>query len=81
MRFAPTAYDNQHGSLFKLTQTSTVSAYLVEFEFLANWLVGLSLVDMLSYVILGLKMEIHREVLARQASSISQATGLNRLQL
>ncbi|GAU21767.1 hypothetical protein TSUD_328920 [Trifolium subterraneum] len=36
LRFAPTAYDDPRGKLFKLQQTSTVASYLTEFETLAN---------------------------------------------
>ncbi|CAJ2630725.1 unnamed protein product [Trifolium pratense] len=79
-RFAPTAYDDPRGNLFKLTQSTTVAAYLVEFEALANRIVGLSSADLLSCFISGLKLDIRREVLARQPTSLTQAAGLARLQ-
>ncbi|XP_058785825.1 uncharacterized protein LOC131660580 [Vicia villosa] len=78
-RFAPTAFDDPHGNLFKLTQSSSVTSYLTEFEALANHLEGLSKVDLLSCFISGLKTEVRREVLAQQPRSISQAVGLARL--
>lgn len=80
LHFAPTAYDDPRGKLFKLQQTDSVASYLSEFEYLANRIVGLSLHDLLSCFISGLKSEIRREVLAQQPSSLSQATGLARLQ-
>jgi hypothetical protein len=79
-RFAPTAYDDPRGNLFKLTQSTTVAAYLVEFEALANRIVGLSPADLLSCFISGLKVDIRREVLSRQPTSLTQAAGLARLQ-
>ncbi|GAU39167.1 hypothetical protein TSUD_147890 [Trifolium subterraneum] len=80
LRFAPTAYDDPRGKLFKLQQTTTVSAYLSEFESIANRIVGLSPPDLLSFFISGLRSEICQEVLAQQPSSLSQAVGLARLQ-
>lgn len=74
------AYDNPRGKLFNLQQTDSVASYLSEFESLANRIVGLSLHDLLSCFISGLKSEIRREVLAQQPSSLSQATGFARLQ-
>lgn len=79
-RFAPTAFDDPRGKLFKLTQSSTVTAYLTEFEALANRLEGLSEVDLLSCFVSGLRMDIRREVLTQRPITISQATGLARLQ-
>lgn len=65
LRFAPTVYDDPKGKLFKLQQTSSVSSYLSDFEALANRIVGLSPLDLLSCFISGLKPEIRREVLAQ----------------
>ena len=79
-RFAPTAFDDPRGKLFKLTQSTTVAAYLTEFEALANRLEGLSDADLLSCFISGLKSDVRREVVVQQPTSISQASGLARLQ-
>lgn len=70
-RFAPTAYDDPRGNLFKLTQTSTVAVYLTEFVALANRLDGFSNADLLSCFISGLKIEICSEVLAHQPTTLS----------
>lgn len=78
-RFALTAYDDPRGKLFKLTQSTTVAAYLTEFEALANRLEGLSPADLLSCFISGLKTEIRREIPAFRSFSLSQAAGLARL--
>ncbi|CAL5189606.1 unnamed protein product [Lathyrus oleraceus] len=79
-RFAPTAFDDPRGNLFKLTQSTTVAAYLTEFEAIANRLEGLSAADLLSCFVSGLKTEIRREILALQPTTIAQAAGLARLQ-
>lgn len=70
-RFAPTAYDDPRGKLFKLLQTTSVAAYLSEFESLANRIVGLSTPDLLSCFISGLKPEIRREVLSQQPTTLT----------
>ncbi|MCH81666.1 hypothetical protein A2U01_0002457 [Trifolium medium] len=80
LRFAPTAYDDPKGKLFKLIQTTFVAAYLTEFESLANRVLGLSQMDLLSCFISGLKPEVRREVLTQQPATLNQATGLARLQ-
>jgi hypothetical protein len=72
-RFAPTAYDDLRGKLFKLQQSGSVAGYLGEFESLANRIVGLSPRDLLSCFVSGLKPEIRREVLAQQPIDLSQA--------
>jgi hypothetical protein len=72
-RFAPTAYDDLRGKLFKLQQSGSVAGYLGEFESLANHIVGLSPRDLLSCFVSGLKPEIRREVLAQQPIDLSQA--------
>nr|KYP68937.1 Retrotransposon-derived protein PEG10 [Cajanus cajan] len=78
-RFAPTAFDDPRGRLFKLTQTTTVSAFLTEFEAVANRVTGLSPQFLLSCFIFGLKPEIRREVIAQQPPSLTHAVGLARL--
>jgi hypothetical protein len=80
LRFAPTAYDDPKGKLFKLQQSSSVAAYLSEFEALANRIFGLSPADLLSCFVSGLKPEIRREVIAQRPFDLSQAAGLARLQ-
>lgn len=74
-RFAPTAFDDPWGNLFKLTQSTIVASYLAEFEALANRLEGLSAADLLSCFVSGLKLEIRHEVVAQQPTTISQAIG------
>nr|KYP33764.1 hypothetical protein KK1_045361 [Cajanus cajan] len=78
-RFAPTAFDDPRGKLFKLTQSSSVTEYLTEFESLANRIDGLQPFLLLSCFISGLTLELRRDVIAHQPTSISQAVGFARL--
>ena len=78
--FAPSQYEDPTGALFKLTQKTTVNAYLSKFEDLANHVVGLPAPFLLQCFISGLSSDICREVQALQPLTISQAAGLARLQ-
>lgn len=40
-RFAPSQYEDPTGALFKLMQRGTINSYLLDFEDLANCIVGL----------------------------------------
>jgi len=79
-RFAPTFYDDPKGALFKLTQKGTINKYLMEFERLANRVVGLPPPFLLSCFISGLCPDIRDEVMALQPISLLQATALAKLQ-
>jgi hypothetical protein len=79
-RFAPSYYDDPASALFKLTQRSTVNIYLIEFERLANRIVGLPQPFLLSRFISGLSPEIRREVQALRPVTLCQATALAKLQ-
>ncbi|WVZ24645.1 hypothetical protein V8G54_003189 [Vigna mungo] len=61
-RFAPKTFKDPRGKLFKLVQTTTVSDFLIEFEAIANPVVGLPPSFLLSCFISGLKPEIRHEV-------------------
>lgn len=63
-RFATTTYEDPTGLLCKLQQRSSVTAYLSEFESLANRIVGLPAPFVLSCFISGLSPSIRREVQA-----------------
>jgi len=73
-------YEDPTGLLCKLQQRSSVSAYLSEFESLANRVVGLPATFILSYFISGLNPTIHREVQVLQPVSLVQAVTYARLQ-
>ncbi|XP_028220447.1 uncharacterized protein LOC114402121 [Glycine soja] len=79
-RFASSQYDDPTGTLFKLTQRTTVAAYLSEFEDTANRVVGLPPHFLLSCFVSGLNPDIRREVQALQPLTLVQAAGLARLQ-
>ncbi|XP_077219125.1 uncharacterized protein LOC143853291 [Tasmannia lanceolata] len=79
-RFGPSQYVDHQGALSKLTQTTTVLAYITDFETLANRTDGLPPSFMLSCFISGLKPEIRREVQVSQPTHLAQAIGLAKLQ-
>lgn len=62
VRFSSSAYEDPTGVLCKLTQCSIVSAYLSEFEALANRVIGLPASFVLSCFVSGLSPAIRREV-------------------
>lgn len=79
-RFASSTYKDSTCSLCKLQQCSSVSAYLSEFESLANRIVGLPAPFVLSYFISGLSLAIRQEVQVLQPISLAQAVAYARLQ-
>lgn len=79
-RFAPSQFEDPTGALFKLTQKTTVQAYLSEFEDLANRVVGLPPHFLLSCFVAGLQADIRREVQPLQPLTVTQAAGLARMQ-
>ena len=64
IRFVPFQYEDPTGSLFKLTQRGSVANYLSEFKDLANRIVGLPTLFLLSCFVSGLALDIRREVQA-----------------
>ncbi|GJY14853.1 transposon ty3-G gag-pol polyprotein [Tanacetum coccineum] len=61
-RFGPSTYDNHQAALFKLQQTSTVTAYQTEFERLSNCVVGLPPEALLNCFVSGLRQDIQQEL-------------------
>ena len=78
--FASSTYEDPTGLLCKLQQRSSVSAYLSEFESLANRIVGLPTPFVLSCFISGLSPAIRREVQVLQPISLAQEVSYARLQ-
>lgn len=68
--FAPSHYEDPIGSLFKLTQQGPVNDYLLEFEALANRIIGLPPPFLLSCFISELFLEIRCEVQTLQPLSM-----------
>lgn len=62
MWFALTVFSDPQDKVFKFTQTSSIVDYLSDFEALANCIVGLPSLFLLSCFVLGLKFDIKREV-------------------
>ena len=79
-RFALSTYEDPTGLLCKLQQHSSVSTYFFEFESLANRIVGLSAMFVLSCFISGLSPAIRREVQVLQPVSLVQVVAYARLQ-
>nr|GEV01627.1 hypothetical protein [Tanacetum cinerariifolium] len=78
-RFGPSSYDNHQAALFKLKQTSTVTAYQTEFERLCNCVVGLPPEALLNCFISGLRQDIQQELSILRPHTITQAIGLAKL--
>ena len=78
-RFLSSTYEDPTGLLCKLTQRSIVSAYLSEFEALANRIIGLLAPFVLSCFVSGLNPVIQREVQVMQPHSLVQAISFARL--
>ncbi|XP_039121357.1 uncharacterized protein LOC120258078 [Dioscorea cayenensis subsp. rotundata] len=79
LRFGPSSFINHEARLFKLRQTSTVTAYLQEFEGLSNRVPGLSQQSLLNCFLSGLRDEIQRELYMVKPTSLHDAMGLARL--
>ena len=79
-QFATTMYEDPTGLLCKLQQRSSVTAYLSEFESLANRIVDLPAPLILSCFISGLNPAIRREMQVLQPISLAQAVSYARLQ-
>lgn len=61
-RFGPSSYDNHQATLFKLFQTTTVTAYQTEFERLGNRITGLPNDALLNCFLYGLQSNISQEL-------------------
>ncbi|GJT99429.1 ty3-gypsy retrotransposon protein [Tanacetum coccineum] len=79
LRFGPSTYENHQATLFKLKQTSTVSAYQTEFERISNFVNGLSPEALLNCFISGLRADIQNEIAIHHPTSLQQAYGLAKL--
>lgn len=80
IRFVLSHFNDRPGSLFKLTQTSSVKEYQTQFELLSNCISGLPPQFSLTCFVFGLKRHIRREVQALQLLTLVQAIGLAKIQ-
>jgi len=78
-RFSSSAYEDPTRVLCKLTQRSTVSAYLSEFEALANRVIGLPAPFVLNCFVSRPSPAIRGEVQVMQPHSLAQAVSFARL--
>ncbi|XP_020206869.1 uncharacterized protein LOC109791920 [Cajanus cajan] len=79
LEFGPSPYDCPRSTLFKLSQSNSVSNYYTEFMSLANRVYGLSPDALLDCFISGLKPDLKREVIAQNPLSILKAVSLAKL--
>ncbi|KAK9053619.1 hypothetical protein SSX86_024693 [Deinandra increscens subsp. villosa] len=79
LRFGPSSYENHQSTLFKLRQTTTVTAYQTDFERLANRVIGLSPETLKNCFISGLKSDIQNELAILHPHTLHQTYGLARL--
>ncbi|GKB30446.1 ty3-gypsy retrotransposon protein [Tanacetum coccineum] len=79
LRFGPSTYENHQATLFKLKQTSTVSAYQTDFERISNCVTGLSPEALLNCFLSGLRADIQNELAILHPTSLHQAYGLAKL--
>ncbi|KAF1862582.1 hypothetical protein Lal_00014122 [Lupinus albus] len=77
--FGPSCYENHQVELFKLRQTTTITAYQQQFEKLCNKIWGLSLEVILNCFISSLIHEIRCEVDVLRPHHIAEALGLAKL--
>jgi hypothetical protein len=77
--FGPSAYDCPRATLFKLTQTTTVNDYYMQFTALANRVEGLSPEAMLDCFISGLQEEISRDIKAMEPRTLTKAVAFAKL--
>ncbi|CAM8990762.1 unnamed protein product [Rhodiola kirilowii] len=78
-RFGPSQYCNAEVMINKLHQTSTVAAYIREFESLSTRTPGLSPENLLNRFLAGLKEEIHREIVLLCPQTLAKAMGMARV--
>ncbi|KAL4561483.1 hypothetical protein LXL04_033649 [Taraxacum kok-saghyz] len=76
LRFGPSSSENHHVALFKLRQSTTLTAYLEEFERLCNFVTGLPTAATLNCFISGLRTDIHAELSIHNPVTLNQAYGV-----
>lgn len=79
LRFGPSKFINHEAQLYKLKQTSTVEAYLADFENVSTHVTGLSHANMLNCFISGLRDDIQRELSILKPYTLHEAMGLAKL--
>lgn len=77
--FGPSTYVNHQATLFKLTQTSTVSVYQADFEKTSNCVVGLTPEALMNCFLFGLRDDIQNEIALQKPTTLHQVHGLAKL--
>lgn len=75
----PSSFVNHKASLFKLKQSSTLSAYLQDFECLSTRVTNLNQQSLLNCFLSGLWDEIQRELYLLKPQSLHDAMGMAKL--
>lgn len=79
LRFGPSTYVNHEVALNKLKQTTSVEAYVSEFEMLSTRTLGLTNSNLLNCFPSGLREDIQREMMLLNPQHLSQAMGQARI--
>ncbi|XP_024979726.1 uncharacterized protein LOC112516745 [Cynara cardunculus var. scolymus] len=79
LEFGPSPFDCPRANLFKLTQSTTVADFYMEFTTLANQIQGLSAEALLDCFISGHRNDIRRDVVAQSPQSLAKAVSLAKL--
>ncbi|CAM8996543.1 unnamed protein product [Rhodiola kirilowii] len=78
-RFGPPAYYHAETLINQLCQTTTVAAYIKEFEELSSRAPGLNTDNLLHRFLAGLKVEIHTELVLLSPANLRLAMGMARV--
>lgn len=70
IQFGPSSFFNHEAALFKLKQSSALTAYLHDFECLSTRVTSLSQQSLLNYFLSGLRDEIQRELYLLKPSDL-----------
>lgn len=79
LRFGPSSFVNHDAALFKLRQTSTVMAYLGEFQCLSTRVMGLDEHKLLNCFLSSLHDNIQRELYLLKPLNLYDAMGMAKL--
>ncbi|KAL4583040.1 hypothetical protein LXL04_007604 [Taraxacum kok-saghyz] len=78
-RFGPSTYENHQATLFKLRQTTSVSAYQAEFEKISNCVDDLPVSALRNCFISGLRQDIQSEIAVHNPQSLPETYSLAKL--
>lgn len=76
LEYGSSQFDRPRTALFKLTQTSLVNEFYLQFTTLANWVTKLDPNALLDCFLSGLQKELHLEVISQGPISLGQAVSI-----